>query len=48
MAAFELAKGMNFQSTASDADVDNGASSWPTVPTLRRRSSTCRCSRKAA
>jgi hypothetical protein len=27
MAAFELAKGMNFQSTASDADVDDGASS---------------------
>jgi hypothetical protein len=41
MAAFELA-------TASDADVDDGASSWPTVRTLRQRSSTCRCSRKAA
>ena len=40
MAAFELA-------TASDADVDDGPSSWPTVPTLRQRSSTYRCSRKA-
>jgi predicted secreted Zn-dependent protease len=40
MAAFELA-------IASDADVDDGASSWPTVPTLRQRSSTYRRSRKA-
>ena len=40
MAAFELA-------TASDADVDDGPSSWPTVPTLRQRSSTYRRSRKA-
>jgi hypothetical protein len=40
MAAFELA-------IASDADVDDGASSWPTVPTLRQRSSTYWRSRKA-